>query len=130
MEVGKKRACRATTERGPCRAPAKRGRDFCRFHDPEDAERRRAASSKGGKVSQLMRGRTVVKGLPDDLMTVAALKRVLAATVMRLWHDECEPDKARAIGQLVKIQCQLIVDADLETRVAELETRLAIEGSD
>src|SRR5437870_8873845 len=43
--------CAATTARSlPCRAPARVGSTLCYFHDPEIADRRSDAASRGGRA--------------------------------------------------------------------------------
>ncbi|MCB9833584.1 MAG: hypothetical protein H6807_14030 [Planctomycetes bacterium] len=114
------------TKSGPCKTPPIAGQEFCRWHDPALEEERKAASRRGGQMRSMTQDVELREELPEDLKSIRALTRLLEAAIHGLWKDRIEPKKATALGGLVKTLRDLLIDLDLEERVARLEA--ALEG--
>jgi hypothetical protein len=114
--------CGAELERGGrCRAFAlESGR--CWNHDPDRAEERRAARSKGGKLR-------AIRGHRSRLVTVPELLRFNAEVVHRAISGELPPDLARVAIYGLTLQRALIESGDLAKRLETLEQRLAEQGT-
>ncbi len=112
--------CTATAKSGrPCTAAAVVGGTYCFTHDPALAEVRDAARKKGGAARRdQLRGREVpcLKSAAD-IRTY--LNRVLADTAAGLIN----PNAARAIANLCKVQLVAVSDAFAEQRHWALEGR-------
>ncbi len=75
-------------------------------------------------MRQVTQGAILLKDIPDELTSIRALSRLVEAAVHGLWKDKIEPRKALALGTLAKHLRDLILDCELEERVARLETAL------
>lgn len=117
-----------------CKAALMPGRDHCRWHspDPADRERHLAESRKGGhakaygalsSVAPLSESEGVV-GL--DLQTAAGLKALLGHTLKGLANLPFDVRVATAIGQLALAQRSTIETSDLDERIAVLEASLSV----
>src|SRR5437899_5413513 len=65
--------CAASTRRGRCLAPPRTGSDTCYFHSPELAQRRKDASSRGGRAPRRIGDLTGVRPTLDTPEKIAAI---------------------------------------------------------
>jgi hypothetical protein len=98
-----------------CRASAMKGFDFCYFHNPEIADKRKEASADGGR-----RGRGLYRSLGDPSME--NLKTVLWETLTELRHSRADiVSRARAIAIIASVLIPVIAESSLEKRIEALE---------
>jgi hypothetical protein len=131
MHVSDRRAYCASprTDGQPCRAYAQPGKTVCLWHDPSDDARakHREQCRKGGQT-KAYGALTVVEPLANDpavaeldLQTVEGLRGLLAVTLRALTTLPFDTRIAMNIGQISTAQRTVIVESDLERRLAELE---------
>jgi hypothetical protein len=94
----------------------------CFFHDPAAAEKRRAAQRKGARVTHVMKT-AASAAPPGSFRTVGDLVALVEHTIRGTLADTFDAKTANALAMLVKVQAGLLVDHELETRVAALEKR-------
>lgn len=115
--------CKAKTKEGrPCKAPA-RQEGLCLFHSRPDLAR--TLGRKGGQGNRRYSTELVV---PED-STVASLGLVLDQALRELLAGRLHPRVASAVTQVVNARRRLIETDELQTRLAELERKLAEQGS-
>jgi hypothetical protein len=114
----------------PCLAALIPGRDVCRWHstDPADRERHQAESRRGG-LSKAYSAIPSVAPLAEtagvselDLATPTGLRAFLAATLRALAHLPLDTRVANAIAQVVTCQRSVLETSDFEERLRILET--------
>ena len=119
------RPCKAENLRGePCGAYAMAQSEYCFHHDPARAAERKAARSKGGRARH---GRNLVSGGNSGPTTIESVEDVvdlLARTINDVLTLENSVQRARAIGYLAGVIVKALEAAELEDRVAALETAL------
>lgn len=120
------RQCQATTRSGsPCRAAALVGADYCFTHDPNNADDRRAARSKGGAARH---GRAIgTTEAPAALVrveTTADIVRLISRAINDTLTLENSLNRARTIGYLALAACKALELDQLADRVAALESIL------
>lgn len=115
--------CKARTRDGqPCKAPPTKG-SLCYFHaNPGQA---RVLGQKGGRKNRYQVTDVVV----PERITGAALGTVLDRTLGELLAGRLDPRVATAVAQLVNMRRRVTETVDLETRVSELERKLADQGN-
>ena len=120
-------ACSGITQSGTvCRATPVEGSSFCYMHDPSYAEKRRRASSRGGKSGG--RGRSNAGA--------AYLKEELRALRARVDSGDLDPTRANTMIRcisvevdVVRLERQVHLEDNLEREVEELQELLgAREG--
>jgi hypothetical protein len=115
-----KKACHATKADGsPCAARTQEGQNFCFFHDPEKADKRRAAQARGGEGNRAL-------SLPIDMPefnaeTVGDLRPLYLATINQVLRRELSPNAATAICNLANGLSKTLEDRDLRQRLRDLE---------
>jgi hypothetical protein len=104
-----------------CGARAVTGYDQCFAHSPELAEKRKKATSKGGKTGG--------KGRPKDRMLT--IHRTADLMITRLIREQIEPSIAAVVAQLLNVKIRAIstdlkIDEQLELveRMEEIEKAL------
>jgi len=99
-----------------CKAPALRDDDYCFWHSPTTAKKRREAGRRGGK-----KGRLQVRNV--DIQSVEDVRHILSETLSELRSSPAESvtTKARAIGYLCSICLVALEKGDLEERLGKLE---------
>src|SRR5579863_2678940 len=84
-----------------CQAPALPGSEFCFFHDPSRAEKRRQAQAQGGSQNRM---KTLEDSAPDvkveDCGDAIAL---LEQTISQVRRGEIDPRVANSVGFLANI---------------------------
>lgn len=110
-----------------CKATAQPG-GFCFWHDPAAAERRRQAQSAGGKTRCRPRA-TLGPNVPDvDVSTLAELRVLLVRTVNQVRRGELDTRAGNCVGYLGSVLHRVLLDSQLEARVAALEAALQARG--
>jgi hypothetical protein len=114
--------CKANTKRGrPCRAAAGEG-GLCFLHaNPASA---RALGQLGGRRNRRV---PVLDIEVPETMTYRDLSRLNAQAMNLLLMGKMQPRVAAALSQLSNSQLRVLHGAELEARVATLETQLASE---
>jgi len=92
--------------------------EFCFWHSPKTAEKRKAARRRGGSRGKIPKN--------DSIESIEDVKCILMETINEL--RSCGTDnivgKSRATGYLCSIMISAFEKSDLETRVAKLEEML------
>jgi hypothetical protein len=101
-----------------CQAPAMVGCEFCFFHDPESADRRKDASSAGGKATKpAMRS-----DAPSfSLRTPAAICVLIETLLNMLCKKEIDHRAANSVVHLANIQLRALKLKAEEERIGNLE---------
>jgi hypothetical protein len=128
--------CRATRVDGsPCSADRRAGREWCVFHDPDLADRRREGRSRGARASNRNRkARTLPPDAPDaPLGAVGEVAVMLAATINSVRRGELDPRIANSIAALSNTLVRALQGAepdalDLRRQVHDLSERLRRVG--
>ena len=122
MAVAKTRPCSAKVDGRACKSPRLKGDDYCYFHSETMVEKRRRSQKQGARVANL--GRRIgfsLDELPASMRTVGHLMVAVEVIIREVVKDRMEPRRATALIGLIRLQSELIVDHDLEERVARLE---------
>ena len=114
----KQRCAGTRRDHSPCEAPphAIGPSGWCWAHDPDNAEARRAARSKGGK------GKATARRL--DRLVPATLRPTLdalLAAVEAVRDGTLEPGRASAMAALASAAVRCYTVAELEPRLSALE---------
>jgi hypothetical protein len=115
-----KKPCRGKTPEGAaCRAAALPGSDFCFFHDPDQADKRREAQAFGGSQNRM---KTLDADAPEvkveDCGDVVAL---ISDTINQVRKGQLDPRIANAVGYLAAVLIKAASQGDIEKRIAEIE---------
>ena len=111
-----------------CSVPALPGSKFCVFHDPERAEQRRAAQSRGGKANRI---KTLGPDAPDlKVQDSQDVKELLSQTIDQVRKGQIDPRVGYAIAYLSNLMLKASEKNELETRLAELEKMVKAKQED
>ena len=100
-----------------CKASAMKKAEYCYFHNPESADKRKEGQANGGR-----RGRGAYAPIGD--CTLENLKGVLWSTLGELRHSKSElVSRARAIASVSSVLITVINESSLESRIQALERR-------
>ena len=112
------RPCHAPAKRGACRAFAPAGRDYCFNHDPERAEARQQARSRGATQANKLRA---IQGRRARLDSMGALVTFTAGVVQDVLAGSTDKDVGRTVLYGISIQHRLLEATDIERRLTVLE---------
>ena len=140
-----RKRCKATRKDGdPCRAWATAG-DFCTFHAPELAERRREGKSRGGKTTLgKLKGETKEaevadrfspkpwRGSAGDVRILEApdpteLLVLLADTIDDVRNGDVSPQIANSVGYLAGVMVKVIEVHQMNERLQAIEEALGVK---
>lgn len=112
--------CAARSRAGkPCQMRPLKGGRYCFNHSPAVARKRAAARKRGGRQTRIGPAKGVA-----DVSSIPALQshigQALADTLLRPSSEK----KAASIARLVECARRLIVEGELEQRLALIEARL------
>lgn len=111
-------------DQSKCQAPALPGSEFCFFHDPSKAEKRREAQAQGGRQNRM---KTLEDSTPDvkveDCGDAIAL---LVQTINQVRKGEIDPRVANSVGFLSNILIKVVEQHKFETRIRQLEILLKV----
>jgi hypothetical protein len=122
------KTCSATKpDQSKCQAPALPGSEFCFFHDPSKAEKRREAQAQGGRQNRM---KTLEDSAPDvkvkDSGDAIAL---ISDTINQVRKGKIDPRVANSVGFLANILLKAVERNKLETRIEQLEALLKVQTS-
>ena len=120
------RLCQATRKDGqPCQSYAVEGSEFCFWHAPELAERRKLARTNGGRARH---GRKLNQdGTPVKLESLGDVVTVIEGALTDLLQLETSVSRARAVGSLCAVAIKALEASDLEQRIARLEAEVGVK---
>jgi hypothetical protein len=126
MKIFKSKNCSATKrDQSNCQAPALPGSQFCFFHDPAKAEKRRQAQAEGGRQNRM---KTLEDSVPEvkveDCGDAIAL---ISATINQVRKGQIDPRVANSIGFLANILIKALERDKLEARIEQLEALLKVQ---
>ncbi len=112
--------CQATNTAGnPCQAEPRKGRNWCVWHDPELAERRKEWSLRGGHgKSNAVRAKKRLQRM--ELQDVDA---ALCTALVDVLAGDLEPGLATAAATLARAIHAVRTATEHEQRIAELEAQ-------
>ena len=122
--IGK--TCRGTKpDQSNCQAPALPGSEFCFFHDPSKAEKRREAQARGGRQNHM---KTLDAAAPDvkveDCRSAISL---ISETINQVRKGQIDPRVANSVGFLANILIKAVERDKMETRIDQLEALLKVQ---
>ena len=116
-------SCKATKQDGtPCRMkPGPSGWCFC--HDPQAAQARASARSRGGLRRAGILARAVLQddGVPLVLPDPSAVRVLLSNTIKNTLTGALDPRVAATVGQLSAVVLRALEQGDMALRLAALE---------
>ena len=118
-----KRKCRAKKPDGSrCLAAAQPKSDFCFFHDPSTAAKRREAQALGGRQNRM---KTLDESAPDvKVQDAGDVATLISETINQVRKGKIDPRVANAVGYLSNILVKAVEQDKLETRIERLEALL------
>ena len=123
------RRCQAYSSSGnPCQSWAVDGSDFCFWHAPELAEKRKLARTNGGKARHGRKLDSDLTGVPVKLESLGDVVTVIEGALTDLLCLETSVARARAVGSLCSVAIKALEASDLEQRIARLEETVARES--
>lgn len=116
--------CVATNKDGtPCSATPRPGRDWCRWHDPDLAEKRQAERAAGGEArSNKRRAR---KLLLDARMCPAEIEGLLSRGMVQVATGKMTPGMLSAIAAGARAYVAVHEAGAVEERLSSIEAALA-----
>ena len=118
--------CGASTKAGAaCRHAALPGSVWCWWHDPDKADERKLARSKGGKARH---GRVLGEtgaGDPLEIHSLEDVSRLIVEEINMARALEKSISRARVVGYLAGILVTVYTQSELEQRIAALEAQAA-----
>lgn len=119
METEKSRCKAAKQDGSRCSAVAPPESDFCFFHDPSQATKRREAQALGGSKNGL---KTLGEEAPEiQLRDGQDVARLLSQTINQVRKGIIDPRVANAVGYLANILAKVVEQNELERRIERLE---------
>lgn len=126
MKAPRSKTCSAMKQdKSKCQAAAIPGSEFCFFHDPPNAEKRREAQSQGGRQNRL---KTLEDSAPDVKVEDSGdAKTLLVQTINQVRKGQIDPRVANSVGFLANILIKAVERDKLETRIEQLEALLKVQ---
>jgi hypothetical protein len=126
MKTPISKTCSATkSDQSKCRAAAIPGSEFCFFHDPSKAEKRREAQSQGGRQNRV---KTLEDSAPDVKVEDSGDAIILLVqTINQVRKGQIDPRVANSVGFLANILIKAVERDKLETRIEQLEALLKVQ---
>jgi hypothetical protein len=126
MKTTISRTCSATKQdHSKCQAPALPESEFCFFHDPSKAEKRREAQAQGGRQNRV---KTLEDSAPDvkveDSGDAIAL---ISETINQVRKGQIDPRVANSVGYLANILIRAVEQNKLESRIEQLEALVKVQ---
>jgi hypothetical protein len=115
-----KMPCQAKKTNGAkCQAAALPSTDFCFFHDPDQADKRRASQSFGGSQNRMT---TLDDDAPDvTVRNCEDVVKLMGETINHVRKGQLDPRIANAVGYLAAILIKAAEQGDMEKRIADIE---------
>jgi hypothetical protein len=126
MDTSNSKTCSGTkSDLSKCRAPALPGSEFCFFHDPSKAERRKEAQAAGGRQNRM---KTLDASTPDvKVENSGDAIALISRTINEVRRGQIDPRVANAVGYLSNILIRAIDQDRLESRIEKLESLLKVQ---
>jgi len=106
-----------------CKAKVMKSSEFCYFHNPELADKRRESQISGGK------GRLKLTRAKSKVMTMDDIKKTLSRAIRELENSNYDVvARSRAIGYLSGVLVTTLQVSDFEKRISELEKNLLLSN--
>jgi hypothetical protein len=126
MKTSITKTCSAKKQdQSKCQVAAIPGSEFCFFHDPSKAEKRREAQAQGGRQHRV---KTLEDSAPDvkveDSGDAIAL---ISETINQVRKGQIDPRVANCVGFLANILIKAVERDKLETRIEQLEELLKVQ---
>ena len=124
VDVVRERVCQAVKDDGSrCEAPPLVDEEFCFWHSPKHAEEVAEAGRLGGLRRR--REKTVAAAYDmDGLSSVDQIRRLLEIAVMDTLGLENSIARSRVLAYLAQVALKVVEAAELQERVAALETAM------
>jgi hypothetical protein len=133
-----RKSCKAKKPDGSdCQNIALPGSEFCFFHDPDKADKRREAQALGGRHNHI---KTLDADAPDvKIESCSDTVPLLSETINQVRKGEIDPRVANAVGYLANVLIKAVEQSDIEKRLEAIEgivrtnrpsSELTIEGFD
>ncbi len=124
VDVVRERVCQTVKDDGSrCEAPPLINEDYCFWHSPKHAEEVAEAGRLGGLRRR--RERTVAAAYDiEGLATLDQIRRLLEIAVMDTLGLENSIARSRVLAYLAQVALRVVEAADLQERVAALETAM------
>jgi len=106
-----------------CRASAMKGNDYCYFHNPDIADKRKEGQANGGSKSRL--NLDDITEVTPESMSKALLD---ALNSLRRSSKAERVAQARGIAYIVSVMNTVVTMVDFETRLSRLEKALQVKG--
>ena len=114
------RTCQATTAKGrSCLAKTEKERSFCFFHEPDEAERRRAAQVRGGRANRKTSAPQYL--LESPLTNIGDLVPFLIAIINGTLQGKIPANVAKTVCNLGNALVRVLEGRDLEELVKKLQ---------
>ena len=128
MKTPIRKTCSATKrDESKCNAAAIPGSEFCFFHDPSNAKKRREAQAKGGRQNRM---KTLEFTVPDvNVEDCGDAIALISETINQVRKGQIDPRVANSVGFLANILIKAVEQNKLETRIEQLEELLKVQTS-
>ena len=114
--------CEGVTKRGHrCQNPVLPGRPWCWWHDPDRADDRREARSRGGRARHGRRLGTTNSGELVTISDLGDVVKLLERTINDALRLENSLSRANTIARLASVLCGIYQVSELEARITVLE---------
>jgi len=115
--------CKAKKPDGTdCQSAALPGSEYCFFHDPAKAEKRREAQSLGGRHNHM---KTLAPDAPDvKIEKIQDAVPLLSETINQVRKGEIDPRVANSVGYLANVIIKAVEQSDIEKRLEEIEAAI------
>ena len=122
VDIVRERACQAVKDDGKrCEAAPLTGEEYCFWHSPKHADDVAEAGRLGGLRRRREKTVAVAYDL-DGLATLDQIRRLLEIAVMDTLGLENSIARSRVLAYLAQVALKLTEAAELQERVAALET--------
>jgi hypothetical protein len=122
------KTCNATKSDGSnCQAAALSDSDFCYFHDPTQAQKRKEGQAEGGRQQRL---KTLDVTVPDvNVEDCGDAIALISETINQVRKGKIDPRVANSVGFLANILIKAVERNKLEARIEHLESLVKAQSS-
>jgi hypothetical protein len=128
MKTPTSKTCSATKQgQSKCQAAATAKSEFCYFHDPSYAEKRRQAQAQGGRQNRM---KTLEDSAPDVTVKDSGdVITLILETINQVRKGQIDPRVANCVGVLVNILIKAVEQDKFEIRIKQLEALHKVQSS-
>jgi hypothetical protein len=122
------KTCNATKPDGSnCQAASLSDSGFCYFHDPAQAQKRKAAQAEGGRQQRM---KTLDVTEPDvNVEDCGDAIALISETINQVRKGKIDPRVANSVGFLANILIKAVERNKLEARIEHLESLVKAQSS-